>query len=226
MIKRLISGGQTGADFAGLQAARDAGIPTGGTAPKGWRICLPDGSDGSNPKLADFGLVEHESPSYPPRTRKNVADSHGTVWFGFDASPGAKTTFAACRQYDRPLIINPSVEELKEWIQRHHIEILNCAGNRESDFNPGIFQATYSIMFEVLSSLHSASFSAVKDFRADVWSRKKLKWLCNLDVQAVTKVSAQLAFEEIAVAEGAETLEQRVNAVFDLHEVAGLRVIA
>lgn len=35
MIK-IISGGQTGADMGGLEAAREYGFPTGGYAPKGW----------------------------------------------------------------------------------------------------------------------------------------------------------------------------------------------
>jgi hypothetical protein len=55
MIEKLISGGQTGADRAGLEAAKALGIATGGTAPKGWRIENPDGTSGSDPSLAEFG---------------------------------------------------------------------------------------------------------------------------------------------------------------------------
>jgi len=80
--KKVISGGQTGADFAGLMAAKNCGIPTGGTAPKGYRICNPDGSDGENPDLKQFGLIEHESLEYKPRAIKNVQDSDETIWFG------------------------------------------------------------------------------------------------------------------------------------------------
>ena len=36
MIERVISGGQTGADQAGLAVAKRLGIPTGGCMPKGW----------------------------------------------------------------------------------------------------------------------------------------------------------------------------------------------
>lgn len=46
-LASVISGGQTGADFGALLAARDCGIETGGWAPKGWlrekqgRIMMP-----------------------------------------------------------------------------------------------------------------------------------------------------------------------------------------
>jgi hypothetical protein len=35
MLERVISGGQSGVDQASLRAARAAGFPTGGRAPKG-----------------------------------------------------------------------------------------------------------------------------------------------------------------------------------------------
>ncbi|MGD9687665.1 MAG: putative molybdenum carrier protein, partial [Desulfobacter sp.] len=35
MIRKIVSGGQTGVDRAGLDAARAAGIPIGGYCPKG-----------------------------------------------------------------------------------------------------------------------------------------------------------------------------------------------
>ena len=62
--EKVISGGQTGADQAGLIAAEKAGITTGGWMPKGFRTL-----DGPNPGLAArFGLREHPSEEYPPRT--------------------------------------------------------------------------------------------------------------------------------------------------------------
>ena len=60
---KIISGGQAGADQGGLLGARDAGLPTGSTAPKGWRT-----EDDPAPWLVDFGLVESKSPSYAART--------------------------------------------------------------------------------------------------------------------------------------------------------------
>jgi Circularly permutated YpsA SLOG family len=37
LLKKIISGGQTGADQAGLRTAKRLGIETGGWMPQGWR---------------------------------------------------------------------------------------------------------------------------------------------------------------------------------------------
>jgi hypothetical protein len=87
MLDRVISGGQTGADQAGLRAARAAGIPTGGWAPLGWET-----EDGPSPWLADFGLIECREPGYPARTRANVLEASATIWLGSLNSPGSLTT--------------------------------------------------------------------------------------------------------------------------------------
>lgn len=147
-LKRIISGGQTGADEAGLKAAKDSGLETGGTAPKGWRIENYNGTEGSNPKLAEYGLVEHASRDYPPRTKQNVADSDGTVWFGFEGSPGAKLTFSTVNRLRKRLIINPAADELADWLAAYEIEVLNVAGNRLSEFNPTIYEDTYKLLTE------------------------------------------------------------------------------
>lgn len=88
MLSRASSGGQTGADQAGLRAARACGLSTGGTAPKGWET-----KDGPAPWLADFGLVECERPGYPARTEANVRASDGTILFlGPEPSAGCELT--------------------------------------------------------------------------------------------------------------------------------------
>jgi hypothetical protein len=142
-LEVIISGGQTGADEAGLRAARDIGIPTGGTAPKNYRICLPDGSDGTNPDLANYSLVESHSYSYKPRTIKNVKDSDGTVWFGFSDSPGGILTIKTCKENNKPYILNPTSLDLFFWVKTRKIKVLNVAGNRLSNLNPTIADTTY-----------------------------------------------------------------------------------
>ena len=107
----IISGGQTGADQAGLHAARRAGLPTGGTAPRLWMT-----EDGPAPWLADFGLVECELPKgdppadldspagrrwvstlYPPRTLANAAAAGLTITFGNAHSAGSRLTVRCIR---------------------------------------------------------------------------------------------------------------------------------
>jgi predicted Rossmann-fold nucleotide-binding protein len=83
-IELVIGGGQTGADQAGWRAAHAAGIPTGGSMPRGFLTV-----QGPRPEFAaTFGAVELEAPDYPPRTRANVRDSDGTLIFGNPATRG------------------------------------------------------------------------------------------------------------------------------------------
>src|SRR5262245_37269304 len=72
----VVSGGQTGADQAGLIAARRFGIPTGGWMPKGFLT-----TTGPAPDLArEFGLREH-SGGYADRTEANLRLPAGTLRF-------------------------------------------------------------------------------------------------------------------------------------------------
>lgn len=71
---KVISGGQSGVDQAALRSARACGLATGGLVPKGWLT-----EEGPAPWLSDYGLTEHTSPDYSPRTRANVDDAHATL---------------------------------------------------------------------------------------------------------------------------------------------------
>lgn len=156
-ITKIISGGQSGVDRAGLEAAFDLGVETGGTAPKSWRICLQDGSDGSDPELGTkFGLVEHFSYDYPPRTRQNILDSDRTVWFGFK-SPGSLITINTCIKQRKPYILNPSDQQLADWILENNISVLNVAGNRLTHFNQGRVQRAYNTVTEALKLLMASN---------------------------------------------------------------------
>lgn len=132
MIVKIISGGQTGADRGGLEAGKELGILTGGTAPKGYRT-----ENGSDLFLKELGLVEHTSSSYPPRTVDNVRNSDGTIIFGNINSPGCKLTISTCIKFKKPYIINPTEQDFRNWIDKKFIRILNVAGNRENT-NSGI----------------------------------------------------------------------------------------
>ena len=72
LIKKVISGGQTGVDRAALDAAIEAGIPHGGWVPKGRKA-----EDGITP--LKYNLTELEEGGYAARTEKNVLDSDGTL---------------------------------------------------------------------------------------------------------------------------------------------------
>lgn len=73
-VRRIISGGQTGADRAALLAADRLGLERGGTAPKGWLA-----EDGTIPEWFRAGMVECAVAGYPARTEQNIRDGHGTL---------------------------------------------------------------------------------------------------------------------------------------------------
>lgn len=81
MITKIISGGQTGADRGGLDAAMQYGVSHGGWCPRG-RIA----EDGIIP--ARYHLKEMASPEYLPRTKANAFDSDATVIFSYSPPMG------------------------------------------------------------------------------------------------------------------------------------------
>ena len=131
-IKRLISGGQYGAEVAGLAAAKALGIETGGMAPKGYRTIY-----GNRPQLQKLGLIESRSSAYPMRTFDNVKNSDGTIIFAFDTkSRGTMLTMTAIHKFEKPhLMID--LHEIHEffifdvlfWLEDNNIETLNITGN-------------------------------------------------------------------------------------------------
>lgn len=146
-LQRIISGGQTGIDQLGLEVARSLGIPTGGVAPKGYLT-----ENGPNSLLRDhYGLTEHASASYPPRTKSNVQQSDGTVLFG-KISGGTKLTVDACQKDGKPYIMNPSADELRAWLFEHQIKVLNVAGNRGSSLSSEQMRDYRRILYEVFTT--------------------------------------------------------------------------
>lgn len=147
MLKKIISGGQTGADMAGLMAGRALKIPTGGTAPKFWMT-----ENGSKEKfLQGLGLVEGPT-GYKERTRMNVRDADATVIFGITSSAGTKLTIRYAQMQGKLLTKNPTAAVLRNWIKVNDIQILNVAGNRESK-NSGIGTRAFDILVEALENV-------------------------------------------------------------------------
>lgn len=154
MLDCVISGGQTGADQAGWRAAKAAGIPTGGKMPRGYLT-----EDGERPGLREeFGAKALGSPAYPPRTRANVEDSDGTIWFGNPDSRGGRSTLAACVKAGRPFLPvrdgMTTPRDVVAWIQHHRIAVLNVAGNRAStdpELGPRV-EAFLGRVFRLLSA--------------------------------------------------------------------------
>ena len=158
MLKKIISGGQTGADIAGLEVAKQFGYETGGTMPFGYKTL-----DGNKPEYKDlYGVVAHSSSDYVPRTRKNVRDADGTIRLAFNfESRGEIVTLRAVEDYDKEHIdvdlAKPiPVSAVTEWILCHNIEVLNVAGNAEQTV-AGTHAAATQYLTELCEALKRAN---------------------------------------------------------------------
>lgn len=154
ILKKIVSGGQTGADRAGLDAAIDRGVPHGGFCPRGRRA-----EDGVIPD--QYQLEETRSRDYSVRTTKNVAWSDGTVIFTYGPPTGGSlTTVEAVKFYDKPcLLVNLDATSDSEIITAvasfcvdKKIKTLNVAGSRASKA-PGISDRVRLLMCSVVDVL-------------------------------------------------------------------------
>lgn len=153
MIRQVVSGGLTGVDRAGLDAALAAGIPIGGYCPRG-RLA----EDGTIPAI--YPLTEMESPESHYRTEKNVFESDGTLIFNRgELTQGTLLTRDFAIKYGRPhLIVQLDVveiitpEQVVRWLNGQYVSVLNIAGPRESKC-PGIFAETSEFLSETFTLL-------------------------------------------------------------------------
>lgn len=150
MIKKIISGAQTGADRAGIDAAIEIGIPYGGWLPKGRKA-----EDGIVPETyTEF--QELTRGGYPKRTEQNVIDSDGTVIFTYGKlTTGSALTAKFARQHNKPYLHvdldeNPDpVSMVKDWIIDWDIKVLNVAG-RSASKAPVIYDQVKDIIKKVI----------------------------------------------------------------------------
>jgi len=151
IIKKIISGAQTGADRAALDFAINNDIPHGGWVPKGRRA-----EDGPLP--GHYNVKEAPTPEYSRRTELNVIDSDGTLIFTHgELSGGSALTEKLAQKHGKPFLhinLNQKPEfqatvDITHWLGINRIEILNVAGSRASH-DPKIYESTTSILEAVL----------------------------------------------------------------------------
>ncbi len=136
-LKRIISGGQLGADQFFLYMAKAMGLETGGTAPEGFQV-----EGGVSLSLEpQFNVVEGKGLNYRGRTRKNVEDSDGTIILTQEDGSlgrGSQLTVKFAEELGKPfLIVSPetSAATITNFIRDNNIEVLNGAGSRASLYN-------------------------------------------------------------------------------------------
>ena len=132
---KIVSGGQTGADRAALDAALQTGTECGGWCPEG-RLA----EDGTIPPR--YPLSELKGADYKERTLQNVIDSDVTVIIYFDTLPGGtEQTLLFCLNQKKPYLLidatelSPelAVERIHKFVAGNSIATLNIAGPRASD---------------------------------------------------------------------------------------------
>jgi hypothetical protein len=148
---KIISGGQTGADQAGLMIAKDLGFETGGWAPKNWQT-----SKGSQETiLKSFNLIESDL-GYRGRTYENVRDSNATIRLAVDFNtPGEVCTLQAINSCKKPWIdvdlLDPRPEQdIIEFLILVKPSILNIAGNTQDTKGYDIEKLAYNYLKNVL----------------------------------------------------------------------------
>ncbi len=147
MLKKIISGGQTGADQAALDVAIKFNIDHGGWITRGRRT-----EHGTLPMK--YKLKEMNTTDYSERTKKNIMDSHGTVIISRGKlTGGSRLTHTYAKSVGKPncyldLLICEEFEAaliLKSFIMENKIQILNVAGPRLSH-DPGIYMDVKTIL--------------------------------------------------------------------------------
>jgi hypothetical protein len=149
---KIISGGQTGADLAGLDVAKDLGIKTGGWAPKGWKTSI-----GPQQKLLkSHGLIE-SIDGYSGRTIQNVKDSNATIRLAIDFNtPGELCTLQAINSCKKPwidvdLLNQRPIKDIIDFLVMVKPSILNIAGNTQDTKGHDIHRMTYMYLRKVFS---------------------------------------------------------------------------
>src|SRR5581483_7373877 len=124
LIKKIISGGQTGVDRAALDIGIALQIPIGGSCPKGRQA-----EDGTID--LKYPLQETSSSIYSVRTLKNVEDADGTLILFFEKLHGGTAlTRNFAEMINKPFLSidlkkKNDPERVKDWLRQNKIYILN-----------------------------------------------------------------------------------------------------
>jgi len=165
-IARIVSGGQTGADRGGLDAALWCRLPHGGWCPKGRRA-----EDGVIP--AKYALTETHSAEYPARTEANVVDSDATLIFTRgDLEGGSLRTADFAEKHGKPWLHihadgttrHEAVGAIVQWLKTKCPPdcVLNVAGQRESKA-PGMRGIVKAWMIDIISNANGTLFYPIAE---------------------------------------------------------------
>lgn len=156
-VELVISGGQTGADRAGLDAALAVGLPIDGYCPAG--------------RPAEDGVIDERYPlretgssGFGERTALNVKHSVATLLVSLhpidvNVGGGSAKTLRLCHKHGRPCLpvqlhrtlpaSGRMVAQVVAWLRKRNVIVLNVAGPRESK-ERGLYAAALAFLTNVL----------------------------------------------------------------------------
>jgi hypothetical protein len=158
-IRKIISGGQTGADRAALDFALENNFETGGWIRKN-RLA----EDGRIPENYP-NLRETETENPAERTELNVQDSDATMIFSHgDLKGGSKLTVEMCDKHAKPCLhVNfektdfaQAVKKAQQFIIFSHCQTLNIAGARTSE-DARIYEKTKDFLNQLFKTFNNLS---------------------------------------------------------------------
>lgn len=167
MLKKIISGGQVGADQAALDAAIKFNFPHGGWIQKGRKTqmgILPD----------KYELNEMPVAGFKEKIEQNVIDSDGTVIISHGSlAGGADYSKEIAKKHNRPCIhidlnetdVFMASPKINSWIIENDVEVLNVTGSKASE-DSDIYRNTMFIIENVilLNLVHAKSGENITDF--------------------------------------------------------------
>ena len=175
MLRKIISGGQTGAGQAALDAAIKYSFSHGGWIQKGRKT-----EDGILPYK--YKLKELKSGAHPNYTERNVINSDGTLIISHEKLKGGSVLpRRLAKKYNRQFL-HISLDEtpafiaaskINNWIIEYDIEILNVTGSRAGK-DPKIYEIVKYIIEGVilLSLVNARSSSMITDYSKEEYLDK------------------------------------------------------
>lgn len=155
MLRKVITGGQTGVDRAALDTAIDFGLQYGGWIPAGRRA-----EDGPIPARYTH-LAECDSADYSARTRRNVRDTDATLIIcDRKLHGGTALTESVTLELNRPLLViqlgesgaDDAINRTCEWLNVAKPQVLNIAGPRASEW-PDAYERVITFLGSVFRSI-------------------------------------------------------------------------
>lgn len=146
-LQKIISGGQTGVDRGALDACLELNFPCGG-----WCTAGRTAEDG--PIAQMYPLIELQSPYYDDRTRRNIVESDATLVISQGKlSGGTLLTAKYAKQIGKPVFIfelspffiDDTFENLLDFLEAYHVQTLNVAGPRASQWDKAYDTAGYIV---------------------------------------------------------------------------------